>query len=335
MNEVWEALTANVNVVSLLAEGLPPKAASTWYTPAWASLMGRLEELEISMWYGDNGAGWMSNTLENYIDFESRRLREYFLQHCRRLRRLRLVAGPQTGFGDASGLDNFNGPLPLEQGDLPALRRLELKNLFVSEQLALFILRTDEAERSGQAESGDKSDRECNQDQEERIPGPCEALRSLQVLNCHVHPRSTIGTWAVFFDMLRTGQQAGGRRHGRHELCELDVTYRYGSETIPWVHSHDEAPWAWTVDRDTHGADVTGDSEPGEPEEDERVLAIRSSERCAFSYALPTDKYGDVWLCCDELFQAFERGNDYRAYAALMDSVERNRVKGGSRDSGE
>ncbi|KAH7038013.1 uncharacterized protein B0I36DRAFT_74036 [Microdochium trichocladiopsis] len=323
MRDVWSALAENTAVKKLVVEDAVPKPTSTFYSPAWVSFLGGLQELEVSMMTGDNGAGWEANTLDGYLYFECVQLRDLFFRHCTNLARLRLVAGPRSSFGgggeiDASGDPQFGwceGPLPLDEADLPNLERLELKNMFISKKLAEFIV--------------GKGRRREN---EEGMPREqVGRLRSVLLLNCHVNTgEANMASWEEFFEMLvGTSARDAGDGHAsrseswpkhhqrRHNLDELDISYRYGSETIPLVHRHEDAPVCFIHDR--HGQ-VNPSEVPVL-----QLLAMRDPNRRAFSYASPSGKYGDVWMDTGEVVERFAARGDEAAYFRLMQTVQDNK----------
>ncbi|KAI4596885.1 hypothetical protein KJ359_004794 [Pestalotiopsis sp. 9143b] len=136
MAGVWHLLSQNRNVKTLVAKDLLPKPTSLFFSRQWSDFLARLEKLEISMWAEDNGAGWMSNTQEGYDDFITR-LGQWFFQHATHAQSLVLEAHPDCPFGYFAGHPDIS--LPLELGQLPELRQLELRNLYVSPDLVLFV----------------------------------------------------------------------------------------------------------------------------------------------------------------------------------------------------
>ncbi|KAK6189212.1 hypothetical protein LQW54_013505 [Pestalotiopsis sp. IQ-011] len=136
MAGVWHLLCQNLNVKTLVIEDLLPKPTSPFFSQQWFDFLARLEKLEISVWAEDNGAGWMSNTQEGYDDFITR-LGQWFFQHATHAQSLVLEAHPDCPFGYFAGRPDIS--LPLESGQLPELRYLELRNLYISPDLAGFV----------------------------------------------------------------------------------------------------------------------------------------------------------------------------------------------------
>ncbi|CAJ2509692.1 Uu.00g147180.m01.CDS01 [Anthostomella pinea] len=138
MAETCATLAQNQNVRKLVMEELVPKPTSTFFTTAWSSFLGQLDVLDISgIWSEDNGAGWHANTLDGYLHFEAH-MGDYFFEHARSLRHVRLSAASATAFGVDGNL--FDCALPLEKCHLPHQQRLELQYMLISPKLADFVL---------------------------------------------------------------------------------------------------------------------------------------------------------------------------------------------------
>ncbi|OBT71291.1 hypothetical protein VF21_10626 [Pseudogymnoascus sp. 05NY08] len=133
MKETWEVLAANDSVRELIIEDFVPKWTSTYCTDEFRQFLSRLESAAFNILGMDNGAGWMTNTQDGYIEFLSG-LDAPFFHHMSGLKHLRIKAG------DPMGLDGWRCiPLPLKPEDLPVLQSLELENCFVGPELVSFI----------------------------------------------------------------------------------------------------------------------------------------------------------------------------------------------------
>ncbi|KAI1260577.1 hypothetical protein F5Y18DRAFT_251045 [Xylariaceae sp. FL1019] len=176
MAETWEVMAGNKNITTLIARDTLAKPTSTFFTRKWADFLRRLGRIEIYMFATDNGAGWCSNTLEGYTQFEEH-LRDYFLKDATSLESLVLAGTAETPFG--SGNVRFaNCALPLTPQDLPDLRYLELRDMFVSPKLSEFLSRPD------------------------------SHLRTLILYNCRAEVYSQYAeTWARFLRDLDTEEQ--------------------------------------------------------------------------------------------------------------------------------
>jgi hypothetical protein len=110
MAGVWHVLSQNLQVKKLVAKDLIPKPTSTFFSRQWYDFLSRLQELKISMWALDNGAGWMSNTLIAYEDFLSH-LGQYFFEHATHVQSLVLAAHPECPFEYTAASHDIELPL--------------------------------------------------------------------------------------------------------------------------------------------------------------------------------------------------------------------------------
>ncbi|KAI0156027.1 hypothetical protein BJ166DRAFT_349249 [Pestalotiopsis sp. NC0098] len=180
---VWRLLSQNMNVKTLVAKDLLPKPTTPFFSQQWFDFLARLDRLEISMWAEDNGDTWICHREPGYSDFIEL-LGQYFFQHATHAQSLVLEAHPECPFGHHA--DAIDIRLPLESGQLPELRHLELRNLYISPELVHFV---------------------CQENSK---------LARLVLRNCHANTRSVwhdprlLGTgeiydyyqWALFFDGL-------------------------------------------------------------------------------------------------------------------------------------
>ncbi|KAH8891193.1 hypothetical protein GQ53DRAFT_151411 [Thozetella sp. PMI_491] len=266
MDQVWASLSMNVRIKRLEVPDLVPRRTSTFSTPAWPAFLGRLEQVRLSMWGGNNHAGWCSNTLPGYLDFEGH-LDESFFQHLTSVQRLRFGAYSTCPFGTTGGRADV--VLPLQPDDLSVLQSLDLSDIFISQGLAEFIL--------------SKSD----------------TLRSVVLRNCHASAEVFMGDWATFLErLLGEGVRLsefviGYRRSMVHKLAQLALGE---SPTSPIYHD----ALGGQDDQDMY-------SDPVAP---------------VFSYGFVDETYGDFNLDGDEFRLALEKGDDLRAYNALMATVQ-------------
>ncbi|KAI1264351.1 hypothetical protein F5Y18DRAFT_427973 [Xylariaceae sp. FL1019] len=114
---------------------LPPKAASAQSTDAWRTFLGTVKEFEISLWGGDNGAGWQANTIRGYLDSIAE-LEDSFFEHLTSAKRVKLVADDQNPIG-CPGM--CHTPIPFGYVQLPEIEHLELQDCFVDAALIAFL----------------------------------------------------------------------------------------------------------------------------------------------------------------------------------------------------
>ncbi|KAH8652213.1 hypothetical protein BX600DRAFT_472126 [Xylariales sp. PMI_506] len=195
MAEVWRDVSLNHSIRTLVAENLLPKPTSAFFSKQWSEFLGRLHKLEIFMWSGDNGAGWRSNTLDGYTHFEEH-LGDYFFQYTNHTTTLILAADPETPFG--SDADWANCGLPLEAHHLPELQHLELRDMFISPELADFIIAHAQT-----------------------------SLKSLALHNCHAETSNVDNpyTWTRFLSRLDCDDV---------RLTRLDIVYE---KQVPMLES--------------------------------------------------------------------------------------------------
>ncbi|KAF4433172.1 hypothetical protein F53441_13773 [Fusarium austroafricanum] len=135
-NEVWNDISANRNITNLGVSNLPPKIASAWETPEWGTFLGRLTDLDISVFGGDNGCGWCANTLSGFYDFIDNKLPYLVMRKATNVRHLSLEASPDGLFGVA---DHDGVPLPLKEDHFLHLRSLSLKNIMIGSECLNFL----------------------------------------------------------------------------------------------------------------------------------------------------------------------------------------------------
>jgi hypothetical protein len=98
--------------------------------------MGRLEELNISVFGGDNGAGWKASSRQGFAEFIEG-LPEYFMQHATNVVRLGIEAHLWGLFGTGG---DFGIRLPLRIDNFPSLQSLTLKNIQIGSELIEFLM---------------------------------------------------------------------------------------------------------------------------------------------------------------------------------------------------
>ncbi|KAF9768808.1 hypothetical protein IL306_013840 [Fusarium sp. DS 682] len=128
-NEVMKDISANHNITNFRFSNLLPKIASAWETPEWGDFLGRLTDLEISVFGGDNGAGWCASTMPGFYDFIDK-LPSYIMRKAINVYHLSLESSLDGLFGAPDGI-----PLPLKDDHLPRLRSLRLKNMWAGPEL--------------------------------------------------------------------------------------------------------------------------------------------------------------------------------------------------------
>ncbi|KAK4506471.1 hypothetical protein PRZ48_000203 [Zasmidium cellare] len=115
----------------LEVHNLPPKTTSAQQTPEWRTFLGGLEEFELSLWGGDNGVGWHSNTLAGYLE-SIENLQNTFFQHLTGANKVSLIAHYDNPIG-CDGMRQVS--LPFQPKDLPKVEHLTLQDCFVDHNL--------------------------------------------------------------------------------------------------------------------------------------------------------------------------------------------------------
>ncbi|KAI0154690.1 hypothetical protein GGR57DRAFT_502440 [Xylariaceae sp. FL1272] len=202
---------------------LPPKSASALWTDEWKTFLGTVKEFKISLWGGDNGAGWHANTLEGYLEWISD-LEESFFEHLTSAERVKLVAHDQNPIG-CPGMRQC--PIPFGPGHMPRIEHLELQDCFVDAALIAFL------------------------------SSHPQQLRSLRLTNCYSagnnQARGTARSatpWSVFFSAVRRSQA------DLHEFIlqegrtpPLTHEEQFEDDDVPYEPPDDEADDVKTVRR--------------------------------------------------------------------------------------
>ncbi|KAH8897525.1 hypothetical protein GQ53DRAFT_743190 [Thozetella sp. PMI_491] len=186
MAQAWAALVQNTRVTKLVTPSLIPRITSIFLGGDWAAFLGRLEEFELDVWGTDGELGLWLNQKEGYRQFESQ-LGEYFFRHLDSARRLKLSVPWCYPFGLMDS--RYDSVLSLQPTHIPRLRRLELHHIFISPNLANFIL------------------------------SKRQNLVSLHLHDCYASSESLAGptTWAAFFDRIQSEAT---------QLLQLEIRYR-------------------------------------------------------------------------------------------------------------
>ncbi|KAF5974867.1 hypothetical protein FCOIX_8058 [Fusarium coicis] len=133
-NEVMRTISRNENITNLKIKNLIAKNASAWETTEWASFLGRLQVLDISVYGGNDGD--CLHTKTGFMEFIENML-YYIMRHAQNARHLTLEASPDGLFGGASA--NYRIPLPLKEDHLLFLKSLTLKNIMIGPDLIQFL----------------------------------------------------------------------------------------------------------------------------------------------------------------------------------------------------
>ncbi|MCJ1426070.1 hypothetical protein MMC29_003972 [Sticta canariensis] len=138
MSRTFYALTKNKppNFKHLEIRQLHSKNVSTFSNAAFHECLNHFEHLTLSIHGEDNGAGWKSNTTQEYPALMEK-LDEYFFNHLANVTILSIKA-PKEG---PLGLEGMNHvPLALKPDQMPLLATLHLGYIFASPELIDFLV---------------------------------------------------------------------------------------------------------------------------------------------------------------------------------------------------
>lgn len=112
------------------------KEVSAFTTPAFHRFLSNLDDFSLSIYGGDNGAGWRTNTCEVWSAFVAK-LDQFFFNHLQRITSLTLKATEEGPIG----LEGMNhAPLVLRKDHMPNLKTVHLEYLFLSPDLRDFLV---------------------------------------------------------------------------------------------------------------------------------------------------------------------------------------------------
>ncbi|KAH6623794.1 hypothetical protein F5144DRAFT_519241 [Chaetomium tenue] len=132
----YKALAGNKTATGLVIENWSPRGVSTFQTPEWRAYLGRLKTLDIRI-TAARQAWSFTNSMTGYVK-DIAKMQGLFFEHLNTVQTLKISIRPEIPFG-MHGTHHI--PLPIKPtGRMPALQHLELSNLFISADLAAFIL---------------------------------------------------------------------------------------------------------------------------------------------------------------------------------------------------
>lgn len=139
MERSYKALSRNPpsSITSLELKGVMPKNCSAWNPEGFHAILRNLSSFTLSLRGGDNGAGWQVNMQYAYLEFCSQ-LDTYFFKHLNHVKHFSFSATRDGPIGIEDGLNN--AALPLLGQHMPHLTSLSLACVFISENLAAFII---------------------------------------------------------------------------------------------------------------------------------------------------------------------------------------------------
>lgn len=145
-NEGWRALMAKTfdalslndkaSVKALEIRELYPLEVSTFHSEAFHDFLGTLERFDLSLFGGDNGAGWCINCSNGYLEFVFK-LDAYFFDHLTNVTEFRLRAGATGPLGLRG---DRHADLVLRRDQMPLLKSVFLENIFVCQELVHFLV---------------------------------------------------------------------------------------------------------------------------------------------------------------------------------------------------
>ena len=138
MKRSYDALARNPasTIRNLELRNITPKRCSSWERIEFQALLNQISSFTISLRGGGNGIGWQLNKVPAYLTFVES-LDSFFFKHLLQTIIFRFSATIDGPPGLPRGLNNAG--LPLKYDQLPNLRRLELKHVFINSGLSGFI----------------------------------------------------------------------------------------------------------------------------------------------------------------------------------------------------
>lgn len=138
MAKTYDALAQNdkPSVKTLEIRKLYPLEVSTFRSDAFHKFLGTLQRFDLSLFGGDNGAGWCINCSNGYLEFVFK-LDAYFFDHLSNVTEFKLRAD-DTGPLGLRG--NRHADLVLRPDQMPLLKSVVLENIFVCPELIDFLV---------------------------------------------------------------------------------------------------------------------------------------------------------------------------------------------------
>jgi hypothetical protein len=139
MLQSFDALSRNTtsSIEDFEIKGLVAKEVSTFNSEGFHNFLGRLKRFRVSIRDWDNGAGWAMNTQAGFADF-AEQLAEFFFDHLQSATDVVLEADETAPLGLEPG--RYHVHLALKPQQMPLLRKLELRYIFVCPELANFLV---------------------------------------------------------------------------------------------------------------------------------------------------------------------------------------------------
>ncbi|RDW93975.1 uncharacterized protein DSM5745_01297 [Aspergillus mulundensis] len=132
---------SNFRKLAFSLSNLPLVTISAFSTPSFQSFLSQLNSFALSLPHLDNGAGWHINTQEIYAGF-TENLPFWFFDHLASAESFSFDPR-ETGILGAWH-DRYRFDIGVFQASMPRLRRLELGNVVVCEELSEFCIRHKE-----------------------------------------------------------------------------------------------------------------------------------------------------------------------------------------------
>ncbi|KLJ13484.1 hypothetical protein EMPG_11587 [Blastomyces silverae] len=281
---------------SLEIKNTPMNPVSIYLSTTFHNFLSTLHSFKLSLMTVDNIGHYAINTCVQYQEFTSK-LDEYFLNHLSSATSLHISAWDGPLGSEDSGPSYC--PLSLPPAPrLPVLKRLVLDHCFTTAPSTIDIL-----------------------------VGHARSLERVKFFKCF--SSSGGNTWCKLFESLA---RAGPERLVEFWVEPAKVKFREAS----WRRNEENereagrcrALLGWDGDEDVDTDEDTDEDEDGREGEcfvgEGRGVAGRRGRR-AFCYGYIDDKYGFAAEIPHMNREMLLRGEDQRAYDALMEIVERNR----------
>ncbi|EGE77800.1 hypothetical protein BDDG_00737 [Blastomyces dermatitidis ATCC 18188] len=270
---------------SLEIKNSPMHPVSSYLSPTFHHFLSTLHSFKLSLMTADNIGHYAINTCFQYQDFTSK-LDTYFLNHLSIATSLHIAARDGPLGSEDSGPAYCPLSLPLTQR-LPALKRLVLDTCFITAPSTIdFFVRH------------------------------ARSLEHVKFFRCF---SDDVGnTWCKLFEALA---RAGPER--LVEFCVEPAKVKF--KEASWRRNEGTEREAGRCEALLLGGDEDEEERGGRCVVGERRGAAGRRGRRAFCYGYIDDKYGFVAEIPPINREMLLRGEDQRAYDALMEIVERNR----------
>ncbi|KAL3445546.1 hypothetical protein BJX65DRAFT_142804 [Aspergillus insuetus] len=133
------AVTSNSKIPHTFAiHGLAPTTLPIYYEPIWGNFLSGVKSFSMTIPYLENGAGWCVITQPSYSGF-AEYLGPWFFNHLHCAESISFDPAETGMLGDTR--DRYDASTGLHDAKMPRLRRVDLGNLALCDELVNFLVR--------------------------------------------------------------------------------------------------------------------------------------------------------------------------------------------------